>query len=274
MLRQLALAATLTLAASATAGAETVIVQQIGNTFSPRDITIAVGDTVRWVHNGGSHSVTEGNDGTVNGNEAFHSWLLGGSTATFEVVFDAAFLAANPRPGDMYRYFCLPHFAMDMKGTVSVVTGTPWYSSFCDCPTVNAPCGNAGASGEGCANSSGAGATLTMDGSGSVSQNDTTLQATNLLPGQPALLYSADNAINGGAGIPFGDGLRCTGGNLLRHGVAFPDATGTANWGPGVSGGWGAGDTRNFQVWYRDPVGGPCSNGFNLTNGMTGNFGA
>jgi hypothetical protein len=33
-------------------------------------------------------------------------------------------------------------------------------------------------------------------------------------------------------------------------------------------GGWISGDTRYFQTWYRDPSGGPCGAGFNLTNGM------
>jgi hypothetical protein len=44
--------------------------------------------------------------------------------------------------------------------------------------------------------------------------------------------------------------------------------TGTANFGPGLqpSGAWTNGDTRYFQVWFRDPMG-PCNSGYNLTNG-------
>jgi hypothetical protein len=32
------------------------------------------------------------------------------------------------------------------------------------------------------------------------------------------------------------------------------------------------GDTRRFQVWYRDPVGGPCGSAFNLTQGVEVSF--
>ena len=38
------------------------------------------------------------------------------------------------------------------------------------------------------------------------------------------------------------------------------------------SGGWSSGDTRYFQVWYRDPIGGPCGSGFNLTSGVEATF--
>ena len=36
--------------------------------------------------------------------------------------------------------------------------------------------------------------------------------------------------------------------------------------------GYAAGDVRYFQTWYRDPTGGPCGAGFNLTNGMSAAF--
>ncbi len=132
------------------------------------------------------------------------------------------------------------------------------------------PCGNAGAPGAGCANSSGAGAVLAGAGSASVAADDLVLGASGLLPGQPALLYAGNNAVNGGAGIVFGDGLRCAGGMLRRLGVRVPDALGMASYGPGLAAqaGWAPGDLRRLQVWYRDPLLSPCGNGFNLTQGL------
>jgi len=131
------------------------------------------------------------------------------------------------------------------------------------------PCDNAGASDEGCANSTGAGAILSGDGSASVAADDLTFDAAQLIPSQPALLFAGENQVNGGDGLVFGDGLRCAGGNVKRLGVRQPDANGDATWGPGLQplGLWQPGDTRRFQAWYRDPNGGPCGLGFNLSHG-------
>jgi hypothetical protein len=132
------------------------------------------------------------------------------------------------------------------------------------------PCGNFGGAGEGCANSSGAGARMIATGSTSVGADDLGFQTAQLLPNQPALLFAGLNQVNGGAGLPFGDGLRCAGTNVRRLGVRVPDAGGGASWGPGLAaaGGWAAGDIRRFQTWYRDPVNSPCGQLFNLSHGL------
>jgi len=147
--------------------------------------------------------------------------------------------------------------------------GTPY--CFGDGSGTTCPCGNFGGSGEGCANSSGSGAYFFSTGSPSVSADDLGFDAFNLLPGQPALLFVGENQVNGGNGVVFGDGLRCAGFNVVRLGVRVPDGNGQASWGPGMGaqGGWSAGDTRNFQVWYRDPGGSPCGAGFNLSHGLS-----
>ena len=143
--------------------------------------------------------------------------------------------------------------------------------SFCsgDGSATACPCGNAGGAGEGCANSTGSGAVLAAGGSASAAADDLTFSATGLPAGQPVLLFSGLNAVNGGAGTVFGDGLRCAGGNVVRLGVQSASG-GTAAWGPGlgVSGGWVSGDTRRFQAWYRDPSGSPCGANYNLSNGI------
>jgi len=132
------------------------------------------------------------------------------------------------------------------------------------------PCGNPGSAAAGCANSMGIGAMLSGLGSPSVAQDDLALRADGMLPGQPGLLFAGLNAIDGGHGIPFGDGLRCVGGSIVRLGVRVADALGTAQWGPGLAGagGWSGGDLRGFELWYRDPGGSPCGSDFNLSNGV------
>jgi hypothetical protein len=144
-------------------------------------------------------------------------------------------------------------------------------ASFCwgDGSATACPCGNGGGAGEGCANSTGSGAVLAAAGSASVAADDLTFAASSLPAGQPVLLFSGLNAVNGGAGTVFGDGLRCAGGSVVRLGVQSATG-GAAAWGPGLSvvGGWTSGDTRRFQAWYRDPSGSPCGSNFNLSNGL------
>lgn len=132
------------------------------------------------------------------------------------------------------------------------------------------PCGNPGGSTEGCAHSGGFGARLISLGSASVAEDDLVARALQLPPNQPVLLFAGTNALNGGAGVLFGDGLRCAGGAVVRLGVAQADALGEAQWGPALLAGtgWSASDTRYLQAWYRDPVHSPCSSAFNLTNGL------
>ena len=133
------------------------------------------------------------------------------------------------------------------------------------------PCGNESPVGDGlgCENSLGHGAMIVAGGSRSTTADDLFIVASGLLPSQSGLLFSGPIQVNGGAGILFGAGLRCAGGPVIRHGVKTPDLAGTATWGGGLSvlGGWGAGDTVNFQVWYRDPSG-ACNEHSNQTNGL------
>ena len=155
-----------------------------------------------------------------------------------------------------------------------VSTTLPTGYCFGDGTATACPCGNAGAAGEGCANSTGSGGTLVPGGNVSAAADALTLTAGQLPAGQPALLFSGLNAVNGGAGVIFGDGLRCAGGGVVRLGVQAAGPGGQASWGPGLgaSGGWSAGDLRHFQGWYRDPAGTPCGAAFNLTHGVAATF--
>ena len=95
------------------------------------------------------------------------------------------------------------------------------------------------------------------------------LHASSVLPGQPGLLFQGHNAINGGNGNPFGNGIRCAGLNVRRLQVLIPDAFGEANNSTSIAnaGNHSAGDQRSYQFWYRDPSpSAPCGSTFNLTN--------
>jgi len=132
------------------------------------------------------------------------------------------------------------------------------------------PCGNLGPSDHGCANGDGTGAHLRGSGSSSVQSADLVFTATSLPQDQPALLYTGVNRIQSGQGVAFGDGLRCTGGAVVRLGVQFTDTLGGASWGPLFSNApWTAGTTRHFQAWYRNNPVSACGSGFNFSNGYT-----
>jgi FG-GAP repeat len=138
-------------------------------------------------------------------------------------------------------------------------SGTP-------CPCANENDGSNGFAG--CANGTHAGgASLSGTGSPSVSNDTVVLTASGLQAGQPGLFFRADNAINAGLGVIFGDGLRCAGGNLIRLGVVPSNASGTAVTSFPLGSGLAAGDVKRYQYWYRNPTGSPCGAAFNLTNG-------
>ena len=149
------------------------------------------------------------------------------------------------------------------------VVGTP----FCFAVRDRCPCSNDfGFSG--CANSTGGGAILEGEGTASVSLDDLAFHAVGMPAGVFAVLFQGDAMVNGGLGNPFFDGLFCVDTNIQRLGAEQVSAGGDAEWGPGLLAGlgeWSVGETKNFQVWYRD-VTGPCGSGANTTNGVSFTF--
>lgn len=122
--------------------------------------------------------------------------------------------------------------------------------------------------GQGCVNSTGVGARLTASGSNSVQSDDQVFEISGLPPGNASMLIVGNARANQGLGLPFYDGLRCVNGMPRRFPMQIAPQTGVVTRGPGLAaqGGWLAGETRDFQAWYRDPAG-PCARGSNLTNG-------
>ena len=153
-------------------------------------------------------------------------------------------------------------------------TGT----TFCagDGSATGCPCANGGSAGQGCENSSGTGgAALTASGSASVSNDGIQLLAGALPNVTTVSFLPGDQPANGGAGILFGDGLRCVAGTLVRLAVR-PVSGGSIAFGAGVGGdpavsAQGAvpgGATRWYQAHYRDPFAFCTAATFNTSNGL------
>jgi plastocyanin len=75
--------------------------------FSPRDVTVSVGEKVTWTNTQGEHNVRFDDGSFEMPSDAMSGW-------TVERTFNA--------PGT-FRYYCEPHVGLGMTGTVTV-TGT------------------------------------------------------------------------------------------------------------------------------------------------------
>ncbi|MCP3914689.1 MAG: hypothetical protein GY711_03915 [bacterium] len=144
-------------------------------------------------------------------------------------------------------------------------------TEFCFCVAGSDPCGNPYPTG-GCTNQAGTyGAILSASGTGSINNDDLFLDMIQLTPSNWGIVFMGTTEI---LPIQMGNGIRCVGGNLFRFLPAFWTGTGSASYGPivGLSPSTGspieAGETWNFQGWYRDPAG-PCTENSNVTNAVS-----
>jgi plastocyanin len=254
------------------AAAETVTIDQTSLYWSPREVVIHPGDTVVWRWHSLSHTVTEGTDGLINGNELWTSPLTSG-TPTFQFTFTPAFLAAHPHPGGRYDYFCQPHFPMGMTGVIFVADPAPG-TEFCagDGSATPCPCNNNSAAKTGCLNTIQMGARLRAHGTPSVSADTLTFNAIGVTEGSSLLFFQGTTQVGGGAGATFGDGLRCAGGTTTRismGAISFGNARYPNAGDPAISvkGGVAAGDVRAYQVYYRDPPSMCTGAHFNTSDG-------
>jgi hypothetical protein len=137
--------------------------------------------------------------------------------------------------------------------------------------TTPCPCANNGTAGNGCANSANpAGANLTT--TGNPGTDDVVLVGSGM-PLTVSCIYLQGDATDD---IVFGDGVRCTGGTLIRlrtkanvgGASMFPDSTDTITLSQrgGVTPGSGA--IRYYQTYYRNSAPAFCPpETFNVTNG-------
>jgi len=119
-------------------------------------------------------------------------------------------------------------------------------------------------------NSSGQAATIGWAGTPGLLASDLTLLASGCPPLRTGLFYCGPSALS----QPFGNGVRCVGGPLLRFAPLQTDAQGSAvqaldlaTVALGVSPtGLQPGSLLHFQFWFRDPAGGGA--GFDLSDGL------
>jgi hypothetical protein len=135
------------------------------------------------------------------------------------------------------------------------------------------PCDNLGAPGRGCATSFGPGALLAGSGTASVT-NDSLALTVDGVSNTVVSFFQGTQASAAGAGVPFGDGLRCATGTVIRLGSKQAVAN--------VAHHPGAGDvplsmrgaippfggTRIYQVWFRNAAAFCTSATFNWSSGL------
>ncbi len=134
------------------------------------------------------------------------------------------------------------------------------------------PCANLGAPGRGCASSTNPGGAR-LFATGTAAADDVVLRASGM-GANVTCIYLQGTVL---ADAVFGDGVRCTGGSLVRLATkvnsggasAFPESgvdTQTLAQRGGVT--IGSGALRFYQTYYRDPAPGFCPSAtFNVTNG-------
>ena len=109
-------------------------------------------------------------------------------------------------------------------------------------------------------NSTGHSAHIFLSGSCSIADNNFTL-ISRVVPDQPGIFFAGDNQIQ----LPFHDGYLCVGGGIQRlKPIAFGMGN-VATLALDLSSAGLAPGLKNFQYWYRDPMGG---SGVNLSDAM------
>jgi len=154
---------------------------------------------------------------------------------------------------------------------------TPTQVCWGDGSGATCPCNNPGQAERGCNNSSATGGGLiTSTGAPRVAADTFTLNLYGLTPSTAVLFFQGDQVFAAGAGISFGDGLLCVGGNVVRLGVRFA-AGGQASMGftsgdvPLSQSGLIPASTtslRYYQGWYRDVAVFCSPDAYNLTSGL------
>lgn len=110
-------------------------------------------------------------------------------------------------------------------------------------------------------NSTGAAAQLSAVGSNSIAADDLTL-ISGPVPNQPSIFFHGGSQIS----VPFGNGLLCAAGGIVRLSPIVVGAGNVAELDVDMPTSGITPGTRYFQHWFRDPAGGGAS--FNTSDGV------
>lgn len=247
----------------------THVIDISGFSFTPQDITIQVGDSVKWINlQAGFHNVVETDCPASTGSIYNGGYSSGapGAVDTFTLQFTATGASC---------FVCEPHAFFGMYGRVTVAENSGSAYCFGDGTGAPCPCGASGSPGEGCANTGGTGVQLVGTGNASFSNDSFALNVSGIPGSKSGLCVKGSIQLGGGLGNPMGDGLLCTnpelrsqvimsdaGGNVAMsdwRGQSFSSFANVAN----------SGAATYYQWWYRDPSNTCTGSGFNFTNGWT-----
>lgn len=133
------------------------------------------------------------------------------------------------------------------------------------------PCANAGAAGEGCANSTQRGAVLFANGNAELSDDTLVLTAGQCPTPAMGMFFSGGLQTNGGLGdATLGNGLRCVEMGVRRLEMASTAAgSAVSTVALGSAEALSAGQTRFYQFWYRDNAEDGCVTNFNGSNAVS-----
>ena len=219
------------------------------------DFVVNGDEEIRWFENLGGGS--------------YHRWVAQSTYGKFDATC-AADLDADGDP-DILSGEEVRNYEGLLCWTENRMGGLPPTAAYCfgDGTGGACPCGNPGRLGEGCANSTSHGSTLSAVGEPSVGFDSLILVAHHIPTGMSCLFFQGDTPV--GDGVPFGDGLRCVGPPFVRLEVGFELGTGAAlTQSPiSITGGALPGQTKYYQCWYRDAGASPCGFEFNLSNGVS-----
>jgi hypothetical protein len=225
-------------------------------------------------------------DGGIAGNTVSLEAYMGSTLVNSQtIVTQSAFglhytLTVSGVPFDMLR---LQGNGPQQNGCLFVLVdgvhigGTPAGTVICagDGSGTACPCANNSpvGAGEGCVSSLGMGGKLRGTGVASLSA-DTAVLHGEQMPNAPCLYFQGTTPQAAGAGVVFGDGLRCAGGSIVRLGTKtnqsgdseYPD-----NGDPllSVRGQVTSPGLRVYQTWYRNAAPFCTAATFNLTNALS-----